>query len=79
MNLIKKDVNYVEEFKGKFTDLLHVAPHMAILNVNQFENEHMNFTITYNDTMQHSLPVLVNIISNAYLRYYLIIRKYQCE
>lgn len=69
LNQIKQDVNYVEEFKGKYADLLDMAPHMAVLNINSFDNEHMNLTISYNDTMQHSLPVLANIISNSYLRY----------
>lgn len=68
LNQIKQDVNHMEEFKGKYADLLDMAPHMAVLNINSVDNEHLNLTITYNDTMQHSLPVLANIISNSYLR-----------
>ena len=66
---INRNVKHVEEYDGGFTDLLHVAPHMAALNINDYNLLHMNLAVMYNDTMQHSLPILMNILSNAYYRY----------
>ncbi|XP_066469630.1 cholesterol transporter ABCA5-like [Tiliqua scincoides] len=43
------------------------APHSAALNVSR-DNKSYDFTAAFNRTMVHSLPVLMNIISNLYLR-----------
>ncbi|XP_074871096.1 cholesterol transporter ABCA5 isoform X2 [Carettochelys insculpta] len=49
------------------SDYLSVAPHTAALNVSLSEKNYI-FTAVFNSTMVHSLPVLMNIISNLFLR-----------
>ncbi|XP_066474234.1 cholesterol transporter ABCA5-like isoform X2 [Tiliqua scincoides] len=44
-----------------------VAPHSAALNIFHADKSYI-FTAAFNRTMVHSLPVLMNIISNLYLR-----------
>ncbi|XP_046604475.1 cholesterol transporter ABCA5-like isoform X2 [Neodiprion virginianus] len=68
MNYIIKDIKEVDEYDGSFVDLLHVAPRMAAFNINDYDIASLNLTMMYNDTMQHSLPILVNIISKAMYR-----------
>lgn len=59
----------IEEYNGNYSLLLDIKPHMAALNVNIFEDPEFHFTLIYNDTAQHSLPVIVNILNNAMYRY----------
>uniref|UniRef100_A0A4W3JT62 ATP binding cassette subfamily A member 5 n=1 Tax=Callorhinchus milii TaxID=7868 RepID=A0A4W3JT62_CALMI len=47
------------------TELMDVAPHNAALNVSLSEEKQYLFTAVFNSTVIHSLPVLLNIISNA--------------
>uniref|UniRef100_A0A8C3V6W8 Cholesterol transporter ABCA5 n=1 Tax=Catharus ustulatus TaxID=91951 RepID=A0A8C3V6W8_CATUS len=49
------------------SDYVSVAPHSAALNVFALEASYV-FTIIFNSTMVHSLPVLMNIVSNLLLR-----------
>ncbi|XP_077184465.1 cholesterol transporter ABCA5 [Paroedura picta] len=44
-----------------------VAPHSAAINVFHTDNSY-TFTVAFNRTMVHSLPVMMNVISNLYLR-----------
>ncbi|XP_021104266.1 ATP-binding cassette sub-family A member 5 [Heterocephalus glaber] len=48
------------------SDYVSAAPHSAALNVVHSEKDYI-FTAVFNSTMVHSLPVLMNIISNYYL------------
>ncbi|XP_067403405.1 cholesterol transporter ABCA5 isoform X2 [Emydura macquarii macquarii] len=48
------------------SDYVSVAPHNAALNVSLSEKNYI-FTAVFNNTMVHSLPVLINIISNLFL------------
>ncbi|KAM6175512.1 cholesterol transporter ABCA5 [Erethizon dorsatum] len=48
------------------SDYVSAAPHSAALNVVHSEKDY-SFTAVCNSTMVHSLPVLMNIISNYYL------------
>ncbi|KFO26306.1 ATP-binding cassette sub-family A member 5 [Fukomys damarensis] len=48
------------------SDYVSAAPHSAALNVVLSEKDYI-FTAVFNSTMVHSLPVLMNIISNYYL------------
>lgn len=41
---------------------------MAAFNINDYSFPTMNLTIVYNDTMQHSLPILLNVLLNTYYR-----------
>ncbi|XP_034945670.1 ATP-binding cassette sub-family A member 5-like [Chelonus insularis] len=65
---IKRDVKVLEEYDGNFTDLLSIAPHMGVINIRDFKKQKVTLTLTYNDTMQHSLPIFMNILSNAHYR-----------
>lgn len=66
-------VGQPEEYDGTFFDLLRRAPHMAIFNVTDYNFSRMNFTIMYNDTMQHSLPIILNVFTNAFYRWEFLI------
>uniref|UniRef100_A0A674JXH0 Cholesterol transporter ABCA5 n=1 Tax=Terrapene triunguis TaxID=2587831 RepID=A0A674JXH0_9SAUR len=48
------------------SDYVSAAPHSAALNVSLSEKSYI-FTAVFNSTMVHSLPVLMNIISNLFL------------
>ncbi|NXA95414.1 ABCA5 protein, partial [Melanocharis versteri] len=51
------------------SDYVSVAPHSAALNVFALESrQNYVFHIIFNSTMVHSLPVLMNIVSNLLLR-----------
>lgn len=58
----------IKIYDGNFSMLLEIAPHMAALNINTYNLPQMSVTAIYNDTMQHSLPIIVNFISNALYR-----------
>ncbi|XP_076292228.1 cholesterol transporter ABCA5 isoform X3 [Lasioglossum baleicum] len=65
---IGRDIRYVEEYDGDFANLLKIAPHAAVFSVNEYSQRKINLTVVYNDTMQHSLPILINVLSNTYYR-----------
>uniref|UniRef100_A0A670I3S0 ABC transporter domain-containing protein n=1 Tax=Podarcis muralis TaxID=64176 RepID=A0A670I3S0_PODMU len=55
---------HTEIFNG--SDYVSVAPHNGALNVSHAGKSYI-FTAAFNCTMKHSLPVMMNIISNLYL------------
>ncbi|KAF4526763.1 hypothetical protein B566_EDAN015792 [Ephemera danica] len=59
-------------YNGSFAFLLHLAPHLAAFNVSSCDvsanTAELEVTIVYNDTAQHSLPVALNLVSNAFYR-----------
>lgn len=61
--------NEISLYDGNFSMLLEIAPHMAALNINTYNFPDISVTAIYNDTMQHSLPIVMNFISNAIYRY----------
>lgn len=63
-------VRQLDEYNGNFSLLLQIAPHMAAFNINNFQYPDYSITVIYNDTMQHSLPILINLISNSIYRYF---------
>ncbi|XP_076675043.1 cholesterol transporter ABCA5 isoform X2 [Andrena cerasifolii] len=65
---INLDVMHIEEYYGNFANLLRIAPHMAAFNVNEYTVQKIDLTVAYNDTTQHSLPILINLLSNTYHR-----------
>lgn len=65
VQLFSLNVTFLDEYDGNFSLLLDIAPHMAAINVNKFEYPNYAMTILYNDTEQHSLPIVINLISNA--------------
>ncbi|XP_021921419.1 ATP-binding cassette sub-family A member 5-like [Zootermopsis nevadensis] len=58
----------VDLYNGNFSLLLDLAPHMAAFNVNVWEMPEISITTIYNDTAQHSLPIIINLLSNAFYR-----------
>lgn len=65
--LVKLGVSAVDMYDGNYSKLLSVAPHMAALNINTFGPDY-GITVIYNDTAQHSLPIILNLISNTMYR-----------
>ncbi|XP_031848316.1 cholesterol transporter ABCA5 isoform X1 [Nomia melanderi] len=65
---ISQDVKYIEEYTGNFANLLKIASHIAVFTVNEYSQPKIDLTVAYNDTMQHSLPILINLLSNTYYR-----------
>lgn len=66
---ISQNVKHIEEYYGNFANLLKIAPHVAAFNITEYSLSRINLTVAYNDTMQHSLPILINLLSNTYYRY----------
>ncbi|XP_053687568.1 cholesterol transporter ABCA5-like [Sabethes cyaneus] len=65
---LKQSANVTEDYSGNFSLLLQMAPHMAAFNVNTISWSNVSITTLYNDTTQHSLPIILNLISNTLLR-----------
>ncbi|XP_058834897.1 cholesterol transporter ABCA5-like [Topomyia yanbarensis] len=65
---LKQSSNVTEDYSGNFSLLLDMAPHMAAFNVNSISWSNVSITTLYNDTTQHSLPIILNLISNTLLR-----------
>lgn len=57
----------VDWFDGTYASLLETKdPHIATINFSNCCNlSNISFTVIYNDTAQHSLPVVLNLISGA--------------
>ncbi|EEB12939.1 predicted protein [Pediculus humanus corporis] len=68
--LLMSGFDDIEKYNGNYSLLLEVKPHMAALNINVFEPPFFNITAIYNDTMQHSLPILMNLLNNALYRFF---------
>lgn len=68
VNNLNQVSHQTSDYDGSYKELLNRAPNMAIINITDYNLSRMNFTILYNDTMQHSLPIVMNIFTNAYSR-----------
>lgn len=68
-NLLAMKTDDIEIYNGNFTLLLDMAPHMAALNINSYHLPNFSVTTIYNDTAQHSLPIIINLINNAVYRW----------
>lgn len=55
----------VDDYDGGFASLLNISSHIAAINVSSFTDKNITLTVLYNDTAQHSLPVVLNMITNA--------------
>lgn len=57
-------------FSEDYGALLDHEPHTFTLNISQFDSAQMQLTLQaeYNDTAQHSLPILINTLNSALLR-----------
>jgi len=58
----------ITEYDGNYSSLLELKPHIAAFNVNVFNENAWEITAIYNDTTQHSLPIMVNLLNNAIYR-----------
>lgn len=61
-------VGTVSLYDGDFRSLLEMRPQMAALNFLKYEELDYGITVIYNDTMQHSLPIVMNLLSNVFYR-----------
>ncbi|CAH1111719.1 unnamed protein product [Psylliodes chrysocephalus] len=68
IQLLDLGATSLDEYDGNFSSLLSISPHMLALNINRFEYPDYSITVLYNDTEQHSLPIAVNLINNAFYR-----------
>nr|XP_060619019.1 cholesterol transporter ABCA5-like isoform X1 [Anolis sagrei ordinatus] len=64
LNTLRNQNIQTEEFNG--SNYVSVAPHNAALNISHSGKSYI-FTAAFNCTMEHSLSVMINIISNLYL------------
>jgi ATP-binding cassette, subfamily A (ABC1), member 5 len=67
---VGEETSVREDFGGEFAQLLDLAPNMGALDVNFISGSHVSVTILYNDTEQHSLPIILNLLSNTILQMY---------
>ncbi|RZF33664.1 hypothetical protein LSTR_LSTR007042 [Laodelphax striatellus] len=70
MSSILSDMDVeVEPYDGIFRTLLHIVPHVGALDVfSCCDINDAQYSILYNDTAQHSLPAIVNIMNNVLYR-----------
>ncbi|XP_045466962.1 cholesterol transporter ABCA5-like [Harmonia axyridis] len=66
--MIYSGAKQIDEYNGNFSLLLEMKPHMAALNINTFNYPEHSLTVVYNDTFQHGLPIVINLISNSFYR-----------
>ncbi|XP_033897219.1 cholesterol transporter ABCA5 isoform X1 [Acipenser ruthenus] len=64
-NVESQDIK-VELQKGN--DFMASAPHSAAFNISGSNKQHCEYTAVFNSTTVHSLPMLLNVLSNALLR-----------
>ncbi|XP_069698967.1 cholesterol transporter ABCA5-like isoform X2 [Periplaneta americana] len=79
MALEESGSSSVDLYNGNFSLLLDLSPHMAALNVNIWEMPEISITTIYNDTAQHSLPIVINVLSNAFYRMLVHKKKFDHE
>lgn len=58
------DTNYDGSYRG----LLEIFPNMAAFNVNSISIFNTELIAMYNDSYTHSLPVIINLLSNVILK-----------
>lgn len=53
---------------GNYSQLLQIGPNLAALHIEQLSWSQVTVRVLYNDTAQHSLPIVLNLLSNALYR-----------
>lgn len=66
--MLNKSTDVSEEYDGNFSNLLDISPHMGAFDVKMLSWSNVSVTALYNDTAQHSLPIVLNLFSNALYR-----------
>lgn len=64
---LNQSVETIEKYNGNFSHLLNFAPTLGAYNYNFLSLTNISITVLYNDTTQHSLPILLNLLSNTLL------------
>lgn len=65
---LNRSTDVSEEYDGNFSNLLDIAPHMGAFDVKMLSSSNVSVTALYNDTTLHSLPIVLNMFSNALYR-----------
>lgn len=65
-----KITNANQNYDGNYSELLNISPHIAAINFTSLTDSNISLIVLYNDTTQHSLPVILNMISNTFYRLY---------
>lgn len=68
VKMLNRSTDVSEEYDGNFSNLLDIAPHMGAFDVKMLSWSNVSVTALYNDTTQHSLPIVLNLFSNALYR-----------
>lgn len=68
INELNQTVEKLDKYNGNFSLLLNFAPNMGAFNINLQNLSNLTITVLYNDTTQHSLPILLNLLSNSLLK-----------
>ena len=63
-----RSIEVTSDYNGNFSNLLAIKPHMGAYSINKLMWSHVSVTALYNDTTQHSLPIVMNLLSNALYR-----------
>lgn len=72
MSELSKLVDLNLDYDGVYSNLLNISPNMAAININSpITDSNINLTALYNDTIQHSLPIIVNILSNTIMNMFI--------
>lgn len=65
---LNESIETIEQYNGNFSFLLNFAPNLGAFNLNFLSKTNYSITVLYNDTTQHSLPILLNLLSNTLLK-----------
>ncbi|XP_037043268.1 ATP-binding cassette sub-family A member 9-like [Bradysia coprophila] len=68
VQMLNRSTDVSEEYDGNFSNLLDIAPHMGAFDVKMLSSSNVSVIALYNDTTQHSLPIVLNLFSNALYR-----------
>lgn len=68
VQMLNRSTDVSEEYDGNFSNLLDISPHMGAFDVKMLSWSNVSVTALYNDTTQHSLPIVLNLFSNALYR-----------
>ncbi|KAK7082388.1 ATP-binding cassette sub- A member 5, partial [Halocaridina rubra] len=63
----------VDTYQGKYLEIFQLRPHVTSWSVNSFPHTNqfevsVNMTMGFNDTYIHSIPMLMNLLSNSLMR-----------
>lgn len=68
VKMLNRSTVVSEEYDGNFSNLLAIAPNLGAFDIKMLSWSNVSVTAFYNDTTQHSLPIVLNLFSNALYR-----------